>query len=127
MPATNPLFIGLDDAARMVYHGCTGKLTDQSVLLTIVAHAIASRTKVFTRTGPDDVDYVMVWPNELMEGKLGLGGAFLEFIDGRAPLGYLSILRSEVPRLTEELWYMFSTRRLDATRTDGPVKPSGDK
>jgi hypothetical protein len=110
MQATDPTHIGLDDAARMIYHGCTGRLTDQSVLLTNVAHAIASRTKVFTRKNPEDINYDMVWPNELKEGKLGLGGAFLEFADGRATLGYLSILRSELPRLTQELRALFSKR-----------------
>jgi hypothetical protein len=110
MPGTTEAHIGLDDAARMVYHGCTGRLHDTAIMLTEVAEAIARRTEVFTRTGPDDPDYVLVLPSDLMDGTLGLGGAFLEFNDDRPSLGYLSILRSEVPRLITELQHMFSNR-----------------
>ena len=103
--ASEPL-IALSDAARLCYHSIKGELTDNATILTNVSHAIASRTKVFTR--PDDSsDFQLVWPNEIMEGHLGLGGAYLEFSDGRPALGYLSILRREVPRLCNELRDLF--------------------
>src|SRR5258708_4754228 len=94
--------IPLADAARLCFHALTGELTDSPSTLTNVAHAICTRTRVFTRQ-PDSTEYILVWPNEIMEGSLGLGGAYLEFSDGRPSLSYLSILRSEVPRLCHDL------------------------
>jgi hypothetical protein len=81
---TGPL-IALSDAARLCYHSI-----------------ISTRTRVFSRA-PESDDYALVWPNEIMEGTLGLGGAYLEFSDGRPTLSYLSVLRSEIPRLCHEL------------------------
>jgi hypothetical protein len=103
---TDDAMIALSDAARLCYHAITGELTDSSTILTNVSHAIASRTQVFTRA-KEDGEPILVWPNEMMEGVLGLGGAYLEFTDGRATLGYLSILRKEVPRLSHELRDLF--------------------
>lgn len=102
----NDTMIALSDAARLCYHSITGHLTDNSILLTNVSHAIATRTQVFTRA-EEDGEPALVWPNEIMEGYLGLGGAYLEFRDGRPTLGYLSILRRELPRLYQELRDLF--------------------
>ena len=98
--------IALSDAARLCYRSITGELTDNSTILTNVSHAIASRTEVFTRQKDSD-DFVLVWPNEIMEGHLGLGGAYLEFSDGRPTLRYLSIVRSQLPRLCQEITHLF--------------------
>jgi hypothetical protein len=100
-PDDSPL-IALSDAARLVYHACTGKLTDNAKILNNIARAIAMHTQVFS-LATASAEPVLVWPNEFMEGTLELGGAYLEFYDERAPLGYLSIVRSELPKVTEEL------------------------
>jgi hypothetical protein len=98
--------IALSDAARLCYHSITGSLTDKSKVLANMSQAIASRTQVFTSQERDG-GFMRVWPNEIMEGRLGLGGAYLEFPDGRPALGYLSIQRREVPRLCHELRDLF--------------------
>jgi hypothetical protein len=110
---TDDAMIALSDAARTCYHSITGALTDNATILTNVSHAIASRTAVFTRSD-EGGEPVLVWPNEIMEGMLGLGGAYLEFSDGRPTLGYLSILRNEIPRLCQELKELF---RADPSRS----------
>ena len=98
--------IPLSDAARLCYHSITGNLTDNASILTNVSQAITSRTQVFS-SPTEGGEVVLIWPNELTEGALRLGGAYLEFADGRPTLGYLSILRREVPRLCRELRDVF--------------------
>ena len=109
--------IALSDAARLCYHSITGNLTDNATVLTNVSQAIASRTQVFS-SPLEGGEVVLIWPNELMEGALRLGGAYLEFPDGRPTLGYLSILRREVPRLSRELRDLF---QCDPSRLAKPL------
>jgi hypothetical protein len=109
--------IALSDAARLCYHSITGHLTDNATVLTNLSHAIASRTQVFS-SPVEGGEVALIWPNEFMEGVLRLGGAYLEFPDGRPTLGYLSILRREVPRLCQELRDHF---RRDPSRLAKPA------
>ena len=75
----------LSDEARLCYHSITGNLTDNATVLTNVSQAIASRTQVFSNP-LEGGEVVLIWPNELMEGALRLGGAYLEFPDARPTL-----------------------------------------
>lgn len=92
----------LSQAAIEAYAAATGQQTTNLDTLNEVARAIAARVRVFTREHGSD-EYDLVWPNEIVEGKIHLGGEALLFSDGRAVLENLSIPRGELAVAVAEI------------------------
>jgi hypothetical protein len=103
--------VSLFEAAALAFFKATGKHTDDPGTLNNLARLIALNTRVFTRAQDDD-DYSLVMPTEIHEGQFQLGGAYLDFHDGRRPLSNLTILRRELAQVLHEV--------REFVRTDGP-------
>jgi hypothetical protein len=101
----------LSQAAIEAYAAATGKQTTNPHTLTKVARAIASRIRVFTREHGVN-EFALVWPNEIVEGTMQLGGETLEFQDGRPLLQNLSIHRDELAVAVAEIRKLYEQRRI---------------
>lgn len=105
--ALMPLALAAIDA----YAAVTGKKTTDLETLNKVARVIAARIRVFTREhGSNEFD--LVWPNEIGEGKMLLGGEALQFSDGRAVLENLSIHRDELAVAVTVIQELYEQRRI---------------
>jgi hypothetical protein len=101
----------LSQAAIEAYAVATGKQTTNPDTLTKVARAIASRIRVFTREHGAN-EFALVWPDEIREGKMRLGGEALQFPDGRSLLENLSIHRDELAAAIAEVRKLYEQRRI---------------
>lgn len=94
--------VSLAEAAALAYFESTGERATSHALLGPIARLIARRTRLFSR--PDGAgDYALVMPDEIEEGDFMLGGAALDFADGRPRLSNLALLRHELASVLEEL------------------------
>jgi hypothetical protein len=101
-PSGDELMVSLFEAASRAYHKVTGSHTVDHGALNKIARLIAKETKVFTRISESE-EYHLVIPGEIEEGEFKLGGAYVEFHDGRPSLSNLRILRREMPDVIESL------------------------
>jgi hypothetical protein len=91
-------FMGLNQAARHVFHAVSGIKTDNAVRLNNVARMISRHVRIFTRAN-DREDFALVMPSQIDDGVFQLGGACLEMPAPRPALGNLTILAREFPVL----------------------------
>jgi hypothetical protein len=96
-------------AAAAAHEAATGRKAGNAEVLNNIALAMATRTRLFSRPHGSN-EFVLVWPEEILEGKIVLGGEVLNFTDGRTALENLSILRAELPSLTAEMRSLYSKR-----------------
>jgi hypothetical protein len=100
-PRSEDSMVPLFEAAALAFRHANGKHTDDAAMLNKVARIIARHSRLFTRAHDQD-HYSLVMPSEVEEGMFQLGGAYLEFPDGRPSLGNLSILRRELSSVLSE-------------------------
>src|SRR5688500_14887205 len=98
-------------AAIEAYTAATGEKTTDLETLNKVARAIVARIRVFTREHGSN-EFALVWPNEVQEGKIQLGGEVLRFPDGRPVLENLSIHRDELALAVAEVLKLHEQRRI---------------
>jgi hypothetical protein len=98
MARKNPEFMGLNEAARGVFHAISGINTDNAVRLNNVARMISRHVRIFTRAN-DHEDFAVVMPSEIDKGAFQLGGAYLKMPAPRPALANLAILTREFPVL----------------------------
>jgi hypothetical protein len=101
----------LSQAAIEVYAAATGEQAINIETLTVVAWTIASRIRLFTREHGAN-EFALVWPSEIIEGTIRLGGETLEFPDGRPLLQNLSVHRDELPLALAEIRKLYEQRRI---------------
>jgi hypothetical protein len=94
----NPEFMGLNEAARRVFHAISGVNTDNAVRLNNVARMMSRHVRIFTRAN-DHEDFALVMPSEIDKGVFQLGGAYLKMPAPRPALANLAILAREFPVL----------------------------
>jgi hypothetical protein len=109
--------VSLFEAAALAFYDATGKHTDDAGTLNNLARLIALNTRVFARAS-DGEDYSLVMPTEIDEGQFQLGGAYLDFHDGRPPLNNLTILRRELAKVFDEIRDIIRGPRVKARRKD---------
>jgi hypothetical protein len=91
-------FMGLNEAARHVFHAISGVNTDNAVRLNNVARMISRHVRIFTRAN-DSEDFALVMPSQMDDGVFQLGGASLKMPAPRPALENLVILAREFPIL----------------------------
>jgi hypothetical protein len=78
--------------------------------------ALATIDAYTAATGKKTTDLEMlnkvVWPNEVQEGKMQLGGEALRFPDGRPVLENLSIHRDDFALAVAEVLKLYEQRRI---------------
>ena len=94
--------VSLLEAASVASHQATGEYTSDQAALNKLARRIAQNTSVFARPG-EGSEFRLVTRGEIEQGRFALGGARLEFEDGRPPLGNISILRREWQPLLQRI------------------------
>ena len=96
-------------AAVEAYEAATGKRPADAEVLNNVARVMATRTRLFSRRHGSD-EFFLVWPEEIVEGRLLFGGEVINFTDGRPSLENLSILREQYPHVAAEIKALYGKR-----------------
>ena len=99
----------LSMAAADAYEKATGRKPADAEVLNNVARVMATRTRLFCRPHGSD-EFVLVWPEEILEGRMLFGGEVPHFTDGRASLENLSILRAQFRGLAAEIEALYAKR-----------------